>query len=122
MKVQPLEELIQDMRAVARGEKLPPQDAARPSIESAEALVRLFTPENRSLMKTIREQKPQSISELAKLTHRAESNLLRTLSKFVSFGIMELKKVDKRKVPVLMIEKLSIEIDPYSMADRIVLY
>lgn len=58
MKVQPLGELIHDMRVVARGEKLPPKDAALPSIESAEALVRLLTPENRSLMKTIREQKP----------------------------------------------------------------
>lgn len=122
MKVQPLGELIHDMRAVARGEKLPPKDGALPSIESAEALVRLLTPENRSLMKTIREQKPQSISELAKLTHRAESNLLRTLSKFVALGMMELKTVNRRKVPVLMIESLSIEIDPYSMADRIVLH
>lgn len=122
MKVQPLGELIHDMRAVARGEKLPPKEAALPSIESAEALVRLLTPENRSLMKTIREQKPQSISELAKLTHRAESNLLRTLSKFVALGMMELKTVDRRKVPVLMIESLSIEIDPYTMADRIVLH
>lgn len=122
MKVQPLEELIQEMRAVARGEKLPPKGAAVPSIESAEALVRLLTPENRSLMKTIREQKPQSISELAKLTHRAESNLLRTLSKFVALGMMELKTVDRRKIPVLIIERLSIEIDPYSMTDRIVLH
>lgn len=122
MKVQPLGQIIHDMRAVARGEKFPPKDAALPSIESAEALVRLLTPENRSLMKTIREQKPQSISELAKLTHRAESNLLRTLSKFVALGMMELKTVDRRKVPVLMIESLSIEIDPYTMADRIVLH
>jgi predicted transcriptional regulator len=122
MKVQPLGELIHDMRTVARGEKLPPKDAAMPSIESAEALVRLLTPENRSLMKTIREQKPQSISELAKLTHRAESNLLRTLSKFVALGMMELKTVNRRKVPVLLIESLSIEIDPYSMADRIMLH
>lgn len=122
MKVQPLRELIEDMRSVARGEKPAPKDAALPSIESTEALVRLLTPENRNLMKTIREEKPQSVAELAKLTHRAESNLLRTLSKFVALGLMELKTVGKRKVPMLIVERLSIEIDPYNMADRVVLH
>ncbi|WP_375495295.1 transcriptional regulator [uncultured Nostoc sp.] len=122
MKVQPLRELIEDMRSVARGEKPAPKDAALPSIESTEALVRLLTPENRNLMKTIREENPQSVAELAKLTHRAESNLLRTLSKFVALGLMELKTVGKRKVPMLIVERLSIEIDPYNMADRVVLY
>lgn len=122
MKVQPLRELIEDMRSVARGEKPAPKDAALPSIESTEALVRLLTPENRNLMKTIREEKPQSVAELAKLTHRAESNLLRTLSKFVALGLIELKTVGKRKVPMLIVERLSIEIDPYNMADRVVLH
>jgi predicted transcriptional regulator len=51
-KIQSMDDLEAEMRAVARGEKPAPADAARPSFESIAALMRLLTPENR---------KPQSI-------------------------------------------------------------
>src|SRR5690348_12719351 len=108
MKIQSMTELEKEMRATARGEKSAPVDAAQPSIESAEALVRLLTPENRSLMKTIRDEKPQSVAELARLTHRAETNLLRTLAKLAAVGLVELRTIQKRKVPVSVIEKLHV--------------
>jgi hypothetical protein len=37
MKVQPMKDLIAQMRAVARGEIAAPADAAEPSVESVEA-------------------------------------------------------------------------------------
>ena len=49
MKVQSTQALEAEMRAVARGDRPAPPDAAQPSIASAEALMRLLTPENRSL-------------------------------------------------------------------------
>jgi hypothetical protein len=49
MKIQKLRELEAEMRAVARGEATAPTDAALPSVESAEGLVRVLTPENRLL-------------------------------------------------------------------------
>ncbi|HXT79797.1 MAG TPA: hypothetical protein VN702_09540 [Acetobacteraceae bacterium] len=107
------------MRAVARGECLAALDAAHASIESAEALLRLLTPENRNLMKVIRDKKPQSVAELARLTKRAESNLLRTLAKLEAFGLIEMKTVEHRRVPTSTIGKLRVEIDPYAMADRL---
>ena len=48
MKIQRMKDLIAEMRAVARGEVPAPADAALPSVESVEALVRLLTPDNRS--------------------------------------------------------------------------
>ncbi len=119
MKIQNMEALEKEMRTVARGEQAAPADAALPSIESAEALIRLLTPENRSLLRTIRDAKPQSVAELARLTHRAEPNLLRTLSKLEAFGLLEMRAVDRRKVPTSVIGTLHVEIDPYVMADRI---
>ena len=119
MKIQSLTDLEKEMRAVARGEMPAPKDASQPSIESAESLVRLLTPENRTLMRTIRDEKPQSVTELAKMTHRAESNLLRTLAKLAAYGLVELQKVQRRTVPVSVIGKLRLEIDPYAMSDRI---
>jgi predicted transcriptional regulator len=119
MKIQPMKGLIAEMRAVARGETAAPADAALASVESAEALLRLLTPDNRSLLRTIRDAKPQSVAELARLTNRAEPNLLRTLSKLEAFGLLEMKMVDRRRVPTVMVGTLHVEIDPYVMADRI---
>ncbi len=119
MKIQPMKDLIAEMRAVARGEIPAPPDAALPSVESAEALLRLLTPDNRSLLRTIRDAKPQSVAELARLTNRAEPNLLRTLSKLEAFGLLEIRTVDRRRVPTVMVDTLHVEIDPYVMADRI---
>ena len=119
MKMQSMKELEAEMRAVARGEITAPHDAALPSVESAGALLRLLTPENRSLLRTIRDTKPQSVAELARLTNRAEPNLLRTLGKLEAFGFLEMRTVARRKVPTAMVDKLRLEIDPYAMIDRI---
>jgi predicted transcriptional regulator len=119
MKVQRFKDLITEMREVARGEISAPADAARPSVESAEALLRLLTPDNRSLLRTIRDAKPQSVTELARLTRRAEPNLLRTLNKLEAFGLLHIQSVGRRRVPRVTVETLHLEIDPYAMADRI---
>ncbi len=119
MKVQSLHELEAEMRAVARGERPAPPDAALPSLDSAEALLRLLTPENRSLLRTIRDSRPQSVAELARLSGRAEPNLLRTLAKLESAGLLQMKTVARRRIPVPTIGKLRVEIDPYAMADRV---
>src|SRR5271166_1163369 len=119
MKIQTMKELEAEMLAVVRGEIPAPADAALPSVESAEALLRLLTPDNRSLLRTIRDAKPQSVAELARLTNRAEPNLLRTLSKLEAFGLLEMRMVDRRRVPTALVGMLHVEIDPYSMTDRI---
>ena len=119
MKIQTMKELEAEMLAVARGEIPVPPDAAEPSVESAEVLLRLLTPDNRGLLRTIRDAKPQSVAELARLTHRAEPNLLRTLAKLESFGLVEMHTVNHRRVPVSRLGKLRLEIDPYTMDDRI---
>ena len=106
-------DLEKELRAVARGEKTAPADAAEPSIESVEALVHILSPDNCRLMKIIRDKKPQSIAELSKPAHRAEPNLLCTLAKLQAVGLVELKTVDGRKVPVAVMGKLHVEIDPY---------
>ena len=119
MKIQRMNDLEAEMRKVARGEITAPADAALPSVDSAEALVRLLTPDNRSLLRTIRDAKPQSVAELARLTNRAESNLLRTLGKLEAFGLLEMQTIDRRRVPTTKIGKLHLDIDPYAMSDKI---
>lgn len=70
-KIQSLRTLRDEMKAVARGERPAPADAAKPSFNSALAVVRLLTPENRQLLAVIRDQKPQSVAALAEMTGRS---------------------------------------------------
>jgi predicted transcriptional regulator len=119
MKMQRMNDLETEMRRVARGEITAAADAALPSVESTEALLRLLTPDNRSLLRTIRDAKPQSVAELARLTNRAQPNLLRTLGKLEAFGLLEMRIVDRRRVPTPVIGMLHLDIDPYAMSDKI---
>jgi predicted transcriptional regulator len=119
MKVQNTKFMFEEMRAVARGEVSAPKEANEPSVESAEALVRILTRENRHLLKVIRDQKPQSVAELARLTDRAEPNLLRTLAKLEAAGFVEMRAVANRRVPVSKVGAVKLLIDPYTMTDRV---
>ncbi len=119
MKIQRMNDLEAEMRKVVRGEIAAPADAASASVESTEALIRLLTPDNRSLLRMIRDAKPQSVAELARLTNRSEPNLLRTLGKLEAFGLIEMQTIDRRRVPTTSIGMLRLEIDPYAMSDRV---
>jgi predicted transcriptional regulator len=118
-RIKSMAALEKEMRAVARGERSAPTDAAAASVESAEVLLRLLTPENRDLLKIIRDRRPQSVADLARLTRRAGPNLLRTLSKLEAVGLIEMRADGKRRIPVLKIRRLRLEIDPFSHNDRL---
>jgi predicted transcriptional regulator len=118
-KIQSMNDLEDEMRAVARGEKPAPADAARPSFESVEALIRLLTPENRRLLAIIRDREPQSINELAEITGRAAPNLTRTLAKLEAAGFVRMRTVKRRKVPTTAVHRIHVEIDPFSQNDRL---
>jgi predicted transcriptional regulator len=116
-KIQSLASLEEEMRAVARGERPAPADAAMPSFNSVDAVVRLLTPENRELLAIIRDRKPQSVAELVRITGRAQPNLTRTLAKLEAAGFVRMRAVGRRKAPVATIKKILVEIDPYSDRD-----
>jgi predicted transcriptional regulator len=118
-KVQNLRSLREEMKAVARRERLAPVDAAKPSFSSVDAVVRLLTPENRQLLAIIRDRKPQSIAELVEMSGRAQPNLTRTLAKMASAGFITMKVVGRRKAPSVAMKKIVVEIDPYSDRDRL---
>lgn len=118
-KVQDLRSLRKEMKSVARGERTAPADAARPSFNSVDAVVRLLTPENRALLAMIRDRKPQSVAELVKMSGRAQPNLTRTLAKLESAGFITMKVIGRRKAPSAAVKKIVVEIDPYSDHDRL---
>ncbi len=118
-KIQNLHSLRDEMKAVARGERSAPTNAAKPSFNSVEAVVRLLTPDNRQLLAIIRDRKPQSIAELVQITGRAQPNLTRTLMKLEAAGFVKTKAIGRRKLLSTTIKKLVVEIDPYSERDKL---
>jgi predicted transcriptional regulator len=101
IKFQSLGSLRAQMKAIARGERPAPTDAARPSFNSVAALVRMLTPDNRE-------------DDWA-----AQPNLTRTLAKLKAAGFITMRAVGRRKAPSAAIKKIVIEIDPYSDRDRL---
>jgi predicted transcriptional regulator len=118
-KIQSHGSLRKQMKAVARGERPAPKDAAVPSFDSVSALLRLLTPENRTLLAVIRDKRPRSIAELAELTGRAQPNLTRTLGKLEAMGFVRIKTVRRRKVPTTAVHAFRIRVDPFSSNDRV---
>ena len=118
-RVQSLATLEREIRAVARGDQPALADAAQPSFNSVEAVVRLLTPENRALLAIIRDKKPQSIAELVLMSGRAQPNLTRTPSKLEAAGFITMKSSGRRKAPSLAVRKIVVEIDPCSENDQL---
>jgi predicted transcriptional regulator len=118
-KIQSMKALMEEMKAVARGKKPAPLDAARPSFNSVQAVVRLLTPENRRLLALIRDQKPRSVASLAQMSGRAQPNLTRTLAKLEAAGFVTMKAAGRRKTPRTTVKRIVVDIDPYSETDRL---
>ena len=79
---------------------------------SAEAMVKLLSPENLVLLNLIRTKRPESVHALALLADRAESNLSRTLKKLQEAGIIELAKgAGKTRIPRLLAQRVTLELD-----------
>jgi predicted transcriptional regulator len=108
-----------EMKAVVRGARPAPADAAKPSFNSVEAIIRLLTPDNRRLLALIRDRKPQSVAELVTITGRAQPNLTRTLAKLEAAGFIRMKTVGRRKAPSVAVKRIVVEIDPYADRDRL---
>ena len=119
IRIQNLRSLRDELKAVARGEKAAPVDAAQPSFNSVNALVRLLTPENRHLLALIRDHKPGSVAELTQLSGRAQPNLTRTLAKLEAAGFVTMTDNGRRKIPQVAITKILVEIDPCSDNDSL---
>ena len=58
---------------------------------SMASLAQVLSDQNRDLLSLIVEQQPESISELARLSDRSQSNLTRTLKKMESYGLVKMK-------------------------------
>jgi predicted transcriptional regulator len=127
-QVMSLKSVFDTMSKVARGEEKAPDwagqkvyvgqkakeewDTIETSSEQLTSLTKLYS-ENEILISLISTRSPNSIAELAKISKRAESNVSRTIAKFVKLGIVDLipAETGKAKRPVLLRDKISLNLD-----------
>ncbi|CAG1005505.1 hypothetical protein METP2_03664 [Methanosarcinales archaeon] len=79
---------------------------------TAEDIGKILTHERLRLLHIIKEKKPESISELARMLKRKESNVHNDLTCLEGIGLLELKegKNHVRKVPVVDYDALHITV------------
>lgn len=87
-------------------------EAVDPESESLDSFSKLFT-DNRDLIATIARENPESVAALARMVHRDESNVSRTLGKLERFGLVKLvlSERGRTKRPVLVMEKVRFDLD-----------
>ena len=87
---------------------------------TAEALVKLLSPENLRLLRVIAQSRPRSLRELAELTGRKPSNLSRTLKQLESAGIVDMRPGPGRtRIPALVARRVRLEVDLVGEAEEV---
>ena len=95
--------------AIAMGKYAPKRSEPKIWFNSIETMSQVLSTRNVELLKLIEREKPQSISELAEKSGRKQGNLSRTLKQFRKYGLVDLKKEKRNKVPIVLASTFDIE-------------
>lgn len=88
------------MVAIAKGKYKPKANEPKIWFSSMKVLAKVLSDENRALLKLIQSSQPKSISNLAELTGRKQSNLSRTLKTMSSYGLVEVVRENRNVKPI----------------------
>jgi len=106
-----LEEAKSTMKKIMAGEKVSRKKGLY--FENLDAMRKVLTPKRLELLHTVKEKRPQSIYELAKVMNRDLKNVTQDLAFLERLGLVELKKTkDKRAktTPSVEYDKILLEI------------
>ena len=96
----PQKKIRERMLAIARGDYKPKKGEPKVWFTSMKSMAEVLSDKNRELLHVIAEVKPESLQDLAEATERKSSNLSRTLKTLESYGFVELRKKNKKVIPV----------------------
>lgn len=106
-----LDNFVETGEAIERGES--PEKSEGVYFESIDTLESILTDKRLTLLRTIKEKKPQSIYELAKILHRDTKNVSNDVFKLSELGFITLTKSQKgraRVSPTVNYDKIVLEI------------
>ena len=98
-------------RTIAIAKGIYPLKENEPKVwfESLQSMAQVLNSENQRLLQLIMDEHPQSLKDLENLTGRSSSNLSRTLKTMAHYGIVELKKTNRRVVPIVKVSGFQVE-------------
>ncbi len=99
-----LNELREEMRAVARGERSPSLLPAR------EVLNVLSSSEHMEILRVIHQNRPETVSQLSKIIGRAQPNISRSLQQLAKHGLIQLVREGREVRPLPCVESVSISL------------
>ncbi|MCL7489654.1 MAG: transcriptional regulator [Desulfobulbaceae bacterium] len=95
--------------AIAKGDYKPRKDEPKVWFESVKSMSQVLSNENQELLRIIIDNKPNSITDLERITQRKKSNLSRTLKTMEKYGIVKLVKKEGRIVPQVQATDFKVE-------------
>ena len=98
--IMPQEQIRARLLAIARGEIKPRPSDPKIWFTSMKSLAEVLSDDNRTLLKVIRDIRPDSVTSLAAATGRKPGNLSRTLKTMSHYGIVELRREKKLVRPI----------------------
>src|SRR5690606_9133356 len=98
--VMPREKYQARLLAIASGEYKLKKGEPKIWFNSMKSLSEVLSDNNRLLLSLIKQNKPETLKELAELSGRAPSNLSRTLHTLEHYGIVDLEKHNKSVRPI----------------------
>ncbi len=114
--IMPMDAMRAYTLAIARGEHKPKAGEPKVWFTSMKSFAEVLSDENRELLRIIFDRKPESLSELERLTGRRANNLSRTLHTMERYGLVRLEEGPKgpgrRAVrPVAAARAVRLEVD-----------
>ena len=100
---------IQRTLAIAKGDYKPRKSDPTVWFESVKSMSQVLSNENQELLRVIINHKPNSITELEKMTSRKKSNLSRTLNTLEKYGIVELTRMAGKIIPKVIATDFKVE-------------
>ena len=91
------QEIRSRMLDIAAGRIKPSANDPKIWVRSADEFRKLMSDKNVNLLAAIRNQHPNSISELAQSIHEDQGNLTKRLKMLASFGLVELKEGERTR-------------------------
>lgn len=109
--IKSIDQIREEMLAIARGEVEPAPDRPKVTFVSATALTHVLTPENRKILGHILRDKPASVSDLMALTGKTQPNVSRALGLLERAGFIAFEQQGTTKRPVALISHVHIDYD-----------
>ena len=103
MKKTSLAILREEMRAVARGDRIPSPRPAGP-------LLAALSPEALELLSVMLQEHPASIADVVRLTGRAQPNVSRSLQQLATYGLVRLVRTGREVRPEPLVRTLQVDL------------